>query len=138
MKIIKFLLILLTTMLVSFSSTYFFYTHYIILDIQVLDMKAKVGKVVGLDTNTSAVSFGIIQKGGSAKRPLILRNTNTKPVKVRITKTGTLAPWVYLSENNFVLKPNESKELTATAIPPLMATEGPYYGQFKFTFTRIL
>jgi len=138
MKLSKFLLLALITILASFSLTFIFYTYYIIQDIQELDMKIKIGDVVGFDTNTSVISFGIVPEGGFGERPVILKNMRDKPSKVYIKKSGGMAKWVYVSEDNFVLQPNETKELLFTAIPSKDAEEGAYKGKIKFIFTRTL
>lgn len=139
MKLSKFLLLILITILVSFSLTFLFYTYYIIQDVQELDMKMKVGDVVGFDTNTSVISFGTIpEKGGSSQRPVILKNMKNKALKVYIKKSGEMAKWVYISEDNFILNKNEKKELLFTAIPPKDAEKGAYKGKVKFIFTRVI
>lgn len=138
MKQSKFLLILLITILVSFSLTFLFYTYYFIQDVQELDMKMKVGDIVGFDTNTSVISFGIIPRKGSGQRTVYLRNMENKPLEVHTKKTGEMAKWVYISEENFILQPYEKKELTFTAIPSKDAEKGAYKGKVKFIFTRII
>lgn len=137
MRLSKFLLLVLITILVSFSSTSLFYTYYIIQDVQELDMKMKIGDVVGLDTNESVISFGIIpKKGGSSQRTVRLKNMKDEPLKVYTKKSGEMAGWVYISEENFVLQPDERKELKFTAIPPKDAEKGAYTGKVRFIFTR--
>jgi len=136
-KLNKFLLLVLITILVSFSLTFLFYTYYTIQDVQGLDMKMKIGDVVGLDTNESVISFGIIpKKGGSSERHIILENMKNKPLEVYVKKSGEMAEWVYISEDNFILKANETKELLFTAIPSKDAEKGAYKGKVKFIFTR--
>jgi len=136
MKSNKFLLLILTTILVSFSLTFLFYTSYFIQDVQELDMKLKIGDVVGLDTNTSVISFGTIPQRGSAQRYIILENMKDKPLRVHTKKSGEMAEWVYLSEDNFILEPRERKELTVTAIPSKDAEKGAYKGKVRFIFAR--
>lgn len=139
MKLNKFLLLVLITILISFSLTFLFYTHYIIQYVQELDMKMKIGDVVGFDTNTSMISFGIIPKaGGSSQRTIFLKNKESKPLEVYIKKSGEMAEWVYISEDNFILQPYEIKELFFTAIPSKDAEKGAYKGKVKFIFTRVI
>ncbi len=139
MKTIKFLLLILLTIVISFSLTFFLYTHYIIKDVQQLDMKMKIGDVVGFDTNTSVISFGIIPKrGGSGQRPVVLRNMRDEPLRVYIKKSGEMEKWVYISENNFILGANEKKELIFTAMPSRDAEKGAYKGKVYFIFVRVI
>lgn len=138
MRINKPLLLVLITILLSFSLTFLFYTYCIIQDVQELDMKMKVGNIVGFDVNSSVISFGIVPIGGSGERPIILKNLKNKPLKVHIKKSGEMAEWVYISEENFIMQANESKELKFTAIPAEDAKDGAYTGKVKFIFTRII
>lgn len=139
MKPIKFLLLILLTIVISFSLTLFLYTYYIIEDIQQLDMKMKIGDVAGFDTNTSVISFGIIPKGGgSGQRPVILRNIGGKPLKVYIKNIGEMSEWVSVSEDNFILEATEEKELIFTAMPSTDAEKGAYKGKVYFIFVRLI
>lgn len=139
MKPSKFLLLILITILLSFSLTFLFYTYFIVQDVQELDMKLKIGDVVGLDTNESVISFGIIpQKGGSSQRPVILKNMENKKLGVYIKKSGEMAKWVYISEDHFILEAKETKELKFTAIPSKDAEKGAYKGKVRFIFTRVI
>jgi len=133
MKLSKFLLVILITILISFSLSSFFYTNYTILGVLELDMKMKSGDVVGLDTNTSVISFGIIPKDGFGQRTIILKNIKTIPVKVYIKIIGEMKEVVSSSDNGFILNPNETKEITFTATPQ---EKGKYEGKVKFIFTR--
>lgn len=138
MKLGKFILIAVAVSLISFSLTLLFYSYYIVQDVQELGMKMKVGDVVGVDTNNSVISFGIIPAGGSGERPIILKNMWDEPLKVNIKKSGEMAKWVYFSENGFILEKNETKEIKAKAVPSDDARKGVYTGEVKFIFTRVI
>jgi len=138
MRLGKILLIVLITILLSFSLTFLFYNWYIIQDIQELGMKMKIGSIVGFDTNSSAISFGIVPIGGSSERPVILKNIHNKPLNVHIKKDGEMAKWVYFSENDFILEGNETKEIKVEAIPSYNAQDGAYEGKVKFIFKRVI
>lgn len=137
MRLGNFLLLILITILISFSSTSLFYIYYVIQDVQELDMKMRIGDVVGFDINTSVISFGTIPKKGSSQRPVILQNLENKPLRAHIKKSGEMAKWVYISEENFILQPNEKKELIFTVIPSEDTEKGVYQGKVKFVFTRV-
>src|SRR3989339_551956 len=132
MKFRKFLLLALIAALFSFSLTFLFYAYYIIQDVQELEMKVKIGDVVGLDVNTSIISFGTVSPGGSSQRPVILRNDGNKPLRAHIKKSGEMAEWVYISEEDFVLDKNETKNVIFTIIPSGDAGKGEYRGKARF------
>jgi len=139
MRLKKILLLGFIVVFVSFSLTSLAYSYLIIQDVQEMDMKMKVGDVVGMDVNTSVISFGIIpQKGGSSERKVMLENMGDKPLRVFVKKKGEMAEWVYISEERFVLDIGEKKELMFTAFPPKYAEKGAYYGKVRFVFARAI
>jgi len=134
---VKILLLILITMLVSFSLTSLVYSQFIIQDIRELSMKVKVGDVVGMDVNDTVISFGIIPyQGGSAQRKIMLENMEDKPLRVFVKNTGEMAEWVSASEEKFILDVGEKKELIFTAMPPKGTERGAYYGNARFVFLR--
>ena len=138
MKTGKFLLIVLITILMSFSLTFLFYNFFVVVDIQELDMKLKTGDIVGIDVNKSVISFGIVPPGGGGERPVIIKNMKNEPLRVHIKKSGELKKFVYVSENNFVLEPNETKELKFKALSPGGSEEKEYQGKVTFVFRRLI
>ncbi len=138
MKLNKFLVVILITIFVSASFTFLFYSFYYIQDIKELDMKMKVGDYIGIDVNSSVISFGTVRKGTFSNRPVTLENKEEIPLKVQIKKSGEMAAWVSISDNNFILKPAEKKNLTFTATRPIDAINGAYKGKVKLIFTRVI
>ena len=78
--------------------------------------------------------------GGSAgfisKRDLNFRNNFNFAVKVKATAQGQLANWVSFSENNFIVNPSETKNLTVSIRPPEDAAEGNYTGELIIKFYK--
>ena len=139
MKASKLLLLALITILLSFSLSFLFYTTYFIQDIYELDMKMKIGNVVGFDTNTSVISFGVVPKeGGASQRTVIIKNMENKPLTVRIITKGEMAEWIHIPEKNFIIAGDEKKEVIFTAIPSKDAKEREYKGKTRFVFSRVI
>ncbi|MBR9706250.1 hypothetical protein GOV14_04395 [Candidatus Pacearchaeota archaeon] len=77
-----------------------------------------VGDNPGIDLNTTALTFGMVQRGGgSATRKLILDNSEDKNVKIKIYIEGNISQLMQVSDNNFILGPGEIKEVKFTVIP---------------------
>ena len=138
MKLNKILLVVLIAILLSFTLTFLFYTKFMIIEIQEMDMKMKIRDVVGLDTNSSVISFGSVPIGGSGRRTITLENKHDVSLRVYSKRSGEMARWVEVSLNKFVLEPGEKKELEVKATPSLDAEKGVYTGKVKFIFMRII
>ena len=135
---LKFLVLIIITILLSFTLTSSFYLDYMLQGVIELDIEMEVGDVVGLDTDTSVISFGIVPLGGSAQRKVEMENTGYKPIKVYISKIGEIAEWVSISENNFILWPSVKKEILFTVNLSEKAGKGIYGGKARFVLRRLL
>lgn len=138
MKFIRFLIILLPIFLLALTGGMLFYSFYVVKDVRIIEMKAKVGDVYGLDVNSTAISFGIIPNYGNSERRMTIRNAYNIPLKVSIKTSGDMAGWVYASNSSFILNPAEEKEITFNAAPKMDVAQGSHKGTIKITFTRIL
>lgn len=132
----KRLLILTIVTITLIFSGYLLFNYSTIVDIKELKMYITVGEIVGFNVGTEAVFFGTIQRGGSGNRDLIVTNNYTFPVKIDIRAYGELAKWVYVSENGFLLQPNENKTVKVSLIVPKDANFGNYTGILKVNFRK--
>jgi len=95
-----------------------------------------VGDSPGFDTNNDYVVFGRVPPTGASTRHINLYNIN-ETRKVHITASGKLSSWVSVSENNFILQPNEARNLDVTASVPLDAKNGDYTGTLMIDFLEV-
>jgi len=131
-------ILLLVAALVSITFTILFYSFYKIADVKEINMTLIVGDHAGLDVNTEKLSFGMVMpKGSSCTRYVTLSNKKDYPLKVYINFYGSLAECVSVSENYFILNPDEKKKLSFSAIAPRNAAYGNYTGKAKFVFKRV-
>lgn len=138
MKKYIFYLALLLVVIISSFLTYKFYNYYIIEETFILDMEVKVDDHFGLNADTDALKFGRLMPGTSALRSISVGNNATFPLKVAILKSGQMKDWVKVSENNFVLKINESKSIIFEAYAPENLDFGNYSGIVKIIFKKTL
>ena len=136
-KHIFFLALLLVVILSSFL-TYKFYNYYIIEETFIFTMEVKVDDHFGLNADTDALRFGKLMHGTSAQRSVSMGNNATFPLKVAIFKFGQMKDWVKISENNFVLKINETKSIIFEAYAPENIDFGNYSGKVKIIFKKTL
>jgi len=95
-----------------------------------------VGDSPGFDTNNDYVVFGRVPPEGASTRHMNLNNIN-RTNKVHITASGKLADWVGVSENNFILNPNEIRAIDITAFAPSDAEKGDYTGTLIIDFLEV-
>lgn len=131
-------ILLLVIALISITSTILFYSFYLIENVREFDMSLIVGDHAGFDVDTEKLSFGMVTPAGSScTRYMFISNKKDYPLNVYIDFYGNLAKWVTVSENYFVLKPNEEKKLSFTASAQKDAAHGNYTGKARFVFKRI-
>lgn len=138
MKIIKFFLLLIVLVIIFTFLTYIFYNSFIIEKVYILDMKIKISDHFGLNADTDSINFGMLMPGTSGERAIFLNNNATYPLKVLILKSGYIAEWVKISENNFILKEKENKEIIFEAFIPKNINFGNYTGKVKVIFKKTL
>ncbi|MCH8003662.1 MAG: hypothetical protein IH934_03435 [Nanoarchaeota archaeon] len=101
-------------------------------------MIVKVGDHFGLNADADAIKFGMIMPGTSSQRSITVNNSATYPLRVVILKSGYIADWVKVSENNFILKENGIKNIIFEAYAPENADYGNYTGNVDIIFKKTL
>ena len=76
------------------------------------------GKLVGIDLNGTALTFGSMPSGSSGRRYLILSNSYPYAVRLKTYSSGNISSHLSLSDYDFSLAPGEVKNLTITATAP--------------------
>lgn len=99
---------------------------------QVYDMKVQVADYVGFSTDTYEMNFGAVTPGGGSKKNLDI--SADEPTRVDIILEGELAPWVSVSENNFVFE--GSKTIIFSLVVPEDAEYGGYSGKAIIIFKK--
>lgn len=138
MKIGRFLFLLIAAVVLSAFFAYFFYNYFIVENIIYLDMAAKVGDHFGLNADADAIRFGMVIPGTSGERSVLISNNAAYPLSVIILKSGDIAGWVDISENNFILKKNESRQIIFWLNAPKNSDFGNYTGKVQIIFKKVL
>src|SRR3989344_258342 len=87
------------------------FCYYNFNGIQIYKYDIIVGNHIGFNLDNDMLHFGTVPKGENSKRSVVIRNTGEKS-KVRIKAFGEISDFIYASDNNFILLPEESKEIT--------------------------
>jgi len=98
-----------------------------------LKVKQINGKtMIGLNTDTDSLQFGVVSSGVAAKRSIVVRHS--EPAEVRVTMDGQLHSWTSISPASFSLSSNQSVEVFFEAKVPLYTVDGTYTGTATFCF----
>jgi len=122
--------------LFSIGLTGIFYSLYMIKEVKEVDMLLKVSDVVGLNTDSDAIKFGIVPPAGIGTRTFILKNDYEIPLKTYIEISGDIKPFIRLEDNYFWLNPGEQKEIKIYADVPKDAEFGEYKGKMRVLLKR--
>ena len=88
-----------------------------------------VGNKSGFDLNPNELTFGQIPPDNSASRSLTITNDLDKKRKISIEVSGKIKKYIIASENNFILNPHESKNVTLTVYSTNLEEPKKYSGE---------
>ncbi len=83
--------------------------------------------IVGLNTDTGSLKFGVVSPAASVKRNI--KVAYTKAAAVNILMEGDLQPWVAINPAQFAIEPNRTITVEFIAGIPADAAEGNYTGK---------
>ncbi|MFO7872220.1 MAG: hypothetical protein R6U26_01095 [Candidatus Undinarchaeales archaeon] len=101
---------------------------------QRIDMQINVGNYTGFNVNTSALFFGTVVPGGTAERQVELTNPGKKPLTAILRVSGILDSWTTISDNNFEIEPEETRNVTVKLVIPPDAEMESYRSTLIITF----
>jgi hypothetical protein len=118
--IIVLLAIFLTGSLINFFS---------VLEKEEIDAFLMVGPGFGIAINGTAIVFGRIPPGNSGQKELVIKNDYEHDVLIKIYARGEMKDFLTISENDFILKPEENKTIGFIARVPPEIPYGNYTGK---------
>ncbi|GIU70273.1 MAG: hypothetical protein KatS3mg002_1509 [Candidatus Woesearchaeota archaeon] len=134
-SLIKLFLILLLVSVIGSLATVFVYYKSNIVHYQEIPMIVKVQKgASSFNTSTESLNFARLSPGNGATKIIMLSSQNL--TKVHFEPVGTIAKFISLSENNFILLPEENKIIEVYLDIPKDADEGVYNGTLKIYFYK--
>jgi len=119
------------------------YNSYSVVEIKTIGVDFRVPKglnVIGFNPDNDSLHLGRIPLNGVGKRNFSLFNDYDYALKVDIKSTGNASPYIFLSDNNFILESNETKDLRISAKPSLVPDTQPgnYSGELIIIFRKPL
>jgi len=136
----KIMLLSLIVVLVSLTVVvgYVGYNRYYMVDTLSKDLHLEVGDKIGVNLDTDKIYFGKTHPGGMAKRHLNISNNYGFSVRTNINVEGEITDFISVSENNFIIEPHSSKEITYYAETTEDTEKGTYEGKTIVVFKRVL
>lgn len=138
----KLFLIFLLLSLIIFVIGVFLFSNLLdylsILEKQEFYTKVVVSDHYGVDVNSSALIFGMLVPGSSSVRKVTITNDHKQEVNVEIFVKGDMIEFIKISENDFDLKIDESKEIVFVATSPSYKEFGIYEGNVIFVIKTSL
>ena len=133
------ILVTVVAVLLAVSFTYLFFEHFVIYSVEELGMHIKVveGRLIGVNTDADAIYFGSVGHGGISTRKIILDNYDERPHFVQIRTFGEISEWVFVSDNNFVIEPNGSKNVSVSCEVPMDVEARNYTGTLQAVYFNI-
>jgi len=105
------------------------------LKVEIVPVKFIIGDRLGFDVNSSELTYGIILKGNSGVRKLIIENNYSFPVIVRLYVSSEISDYIY-SENNLIIDKNEQIKLPVILRVPNDIEYGNYTGKIRVEFRK--
>ena len=84
------------------------------LDKQRIPAKFYLSENPGFDLEPGQLTFGGIVANQSGSRDITITNNYQDTTLTTIKSSGEISPYIIASENNIILQPNESKNITFT------------------------
>ncbi len=103
---------------------------------KVIPSRFVIGDHMGFDLSPGKLNFGQIVPGYGASRNITIKNDYNKTVKINIKSSGAISNNLIVSENNFILNPFETKNITFTLYTDQSIKLGSYKGEIIIITSR--
>lgn len=132
----KLILLFIAIVLFVVGLTEIIYTLYKVQHIETIPARAEVSKKAGFAIGKEGLNFGLVPRGGSSTREIVIVNQDTKEMRTRVLIRGSISKFLAIAESDFILKRNETKKLSFSAIIPEDTRYGNYTGKILIIFER--
>jgi len=133
----KFVLLAISMLLLSIGGTALFFSTFVIKEKRIIPVDVIVADRVGFNLDPDAMHFGLLPRGGSGVRMVIINNSYSFPVDVVVKIYGNITPWLDLQPSPpIILGPKSKLQLNFTVSIPDNAKYGKYTGYIKILLKR--
>lgn len=93
--------------------------------------------ISGFDLNKNELTFGKIKTGNSASRGLVIKNNFDKKKRITFICLGKIKDYLIVSENDFILMPDEARTVDFSVFLPTDLDYGTYYGKIQIRTSEV-
>ncbi|MBR9703816.1 hypothetical protein GOV12_00255 [Candidatus Pacearchaeota archaeon] len=130
------MIVIISLIVIIVILSVFLYSNWIdsmsLFETQEFEAHVEVSNIHGFEVNGTALKFGTLPLGGLAKKSLVIKNDHEGYSRIKIFAKGKIRNFLNVSENGFVLAPNQSKEIVFRVRIPKNAEFGNYTGKVVF------
>ena len=94
----------------------------------------EVGDSPSINNNITYFDFGSVPKNGGIVNKFIDINTGKFSQKIHVEARGSIADFIYVSDNDFIIDSEDFRTLTIKAIIPNGTKVGAYEGKINFYY----
>jgi len=136
-KLHPFLYVLLAASLISLFLSFFVWSNYYssVYKIQKFGMDVYVINELGFDVSSEAMHFGHVPPGARALKHVNI-SVNDIRTLVTIETEGNISQFVYVSDNDFIMEPHETRKIEVTAAIPNNTKINSYYNGIMTVILR--
>jgi|SRR3989344_970992 len=116
---------------------YFFISYFSIINEKEIEVNAILDDNIGFDLSTDKLSFGKVIVENGASRSILLQNYYPYKVKIIIDSSGEISDYLFVSENEFILIPGETKKIIFTVFFPEGSELKMYGGKINIISKKV-
>lgn len=94
-------------------------------------------KTIGFDVGTDLLRFGMVNYDSSSKRSILIENAYDFPVRIVITCTGEICPYLTPNSSEIYLMPKERLSLLFSVKFSKDTEQGEYLGEIEFQIYKV-
>ncbi|RLG20101.1 hypothetical protein DRN74_05985 [Candidatus Micrarchaeota archaeon] len=133
----KFVLLAISILLLAIGGTALFFSTFMIKEKRIIPVDVVVSNRAGFNLDPDAMHFGLLPRGGTGKRMIVINNSHNFPVDVVIKVYGNITPWIDLQPTPpIILVPKSKLKVNFTVSIPDNAKYGKYAGYIKILLKR--
>ncbi len=95
-----------------------------------------VGNKMGFDVNGTAFTYGMVTRGGSSTRSVLIENYYDFPIKVEVIPRGDVVN--FIKKRSLIFEKGEVREVGVSAYVPRDTEFGNYTGSIEFIFKKYI
>ncbi len=127
----KEIFIFIILILILIYLVYLVINNFFILDSKIIYTEAILGETPGFDLNNTALTFGRVVPGNVGSREISIKNNFEKNIRAEIISRGEISDFLVVSENDFILFPDEEKTISFSVLFPKGSEMKKYKGEIE-------